>query len=604
MSIDKFLIKLDQTKILPYKADLNMDQGIFHALKSAAIGSYRWDMKNDIIYLSEIIYEVCGMPKDFKGSLFELLQIVFDKQSMFKFVRIMMEMHEKSSNDYIDVDIFSEYLKETRYIRISFDYYKGGGEIVGTVQDIHELKQAKEETLEMNHRLIQILGGMPLPIYYYDHLGHVIFTNESIEKPYEWINPLIEKHIHNQIKSIQTCPEIIDYEVVVYDPSHKKYRIVLDVKDREKVLLIHRIPIKNNNNLVGILYIHEDITENFENETKNQKVLKTHELTIKIKDIVDQMTDLDTLFNFVLSNISSVIPSAKRSCILKIDHEDNFYMAANFGYDKDYEMSLKMPFKDTFAYKCFEGDYSKSIIINDIQDRFGKDYPDINKNQNGFMMASNMAAPIMVAGKLYGLLSIDSDINHIFDSVDLSLIDYIRLQLERSISKHRLLSQYRADSISDPLTGVYNRRHLMDMFESFILKGQHSQKSFSVVIFDMDNLKNVNDAYGHLFGDEMLKVFSDKIQKGIREFDLFARFGGDEFVCLFWDIKKDDLTFKLQNWQNQLLQEIVSSSQPDLHVEFSYGISYYPEDGHSFDKLLSVADERMYRQKNKKKGLE
>lgn len=106
MSIDKFLIKLDQTTVHPYKADLNMDQGIFLALKSAAIGSYRWDLKNDAIYLSEIIYEVCGMPRDFRGSLFELLQLVFDKQSMFKFVRIMMQMYEKSKGDFIDVDIF------------------------------------------------------------------------------------------------------------------------------------------------------------------------------------------------------------------------------------------------------------------------------------------------------------------------------------------------------------------------------------------------------------------------------------------------------------------------------------------------------------------
>lgn len=602
MSIDRFLIQLDQTLVTSFKGTSEGDRDVLLALSSSDVGYYKWDYKENVVWLSDVAMNLLGIDKNFQGTMFELLQSILDQQMLFKFVRQMMVVAEDHSKGKFDLDLYSSHHQEQRHMRIAYDFTTCGTFILGTLQDIHELKLAQVEAVEVNDRLIQILKGMPLPIYYYDHVGNIIFNNESIEHPFEFLNPLVEKHICGHEEVLDQSQVILDYEVQFFSSDHKKYKIRLRHAHREVVFMVHRIQIKRINDTVGILFIHEDITEDFEQENKIKKVLKTNELTIKIKDIVDQDVDLQVLFDFVLKHMSSVIPSAKRACILKIDHQDDLYMAASYGYDADYHKTFKMPFKSTFAYLSFNLDYSKSIIINDVQETLSKGYPQINENQNGFVMASNMSAPIIVAQKLYGILCVDSDVNHIFDAVDLNLIDYIKIQLERSISKHKLISRYKAESLSDPLTGVYNRRHLMDVFDSLILKVKHESKSFALVIFDIDDLKLVNDAHGHLVGDAMLKIFANKILKGSRSDDILSRYGGDEFVGLFWDISTKDLLGKIDAWQEQLAHEMVISSDPNLHVKFSYGISFYPGDGEDFEELLSTADHRMYAQKHAKKG--
>ena len=97
----------------------------------------------------------------------------------------------------------------------------------------------------------------------------------------------------------------------------------------------------------------------------------------------------------------------------------------------------------------------------------------------------------------------------------------------------QLFNQVRTLSIQDDLTGIFNRRHFMELCEREILRVQRSQRlSVSVVMIDLDTLKWVNDTYGHAFGDQMLIAFTQTIQSMLRKYDLFGRLGGDEFSLL------------------------------------------------------------------------
>ncbi len=187
-----------------------------------------------------------------------------------------------------------------------------------------------------------------------------------------------------------------------------------------------------------------------------------------------------------------------------------------------------------------------------------------------------------------------------FDDVDLNLLDYLKLQIERAIVKFRQLRKVKRNSIIDPLTGIYNRRHIIDLLNQYIEDAHKEEQSFAFVVFDLDKLKKVNDSYGHVAGDQIIKQFAFIAEKEIRDVDVIARIGGDEFVGIFWGINKDILIKRLTRWSEILSLHPIKYEGNTITTNFSYGIAYYPNDGDDFETLLRVSDKKMYEQKNKK----
>ena len=332
------------------------------------------------------------------------------------------------------------------------------------------------------------------------------------------------------------------------------------------------------------------------------KLLKANELSIEIKNLTENATDLTELFKLILLRISEVIPNAKRGCVLRVDSNDYLYMVTSVGYSEGYAKEFRIPFLDSFANAYLDNNYNRSVVINDIQEKLRIDFPDIVVPKRGFVLESNMAAPICLDGKIYGLLSIDSDENNAFDEVDLNLVDYLRIQLERSINSHSKLIRVVEDSRRDVLTGAYNRRYLSDRFKKYIDARNSLDEIFSFVVFDIDGLKRINDELGHLTGDMVLKQFASLVLNEIRDEDIFARFGGDEFVGLFLKSREKDLMIKIDRWQLYLKENKIEIENKKVSVEFSYGIAEYPEDGVDFEALMAVADKYMYKNKKFKKS--
>jgi len=379
-----------------------------------------------------------------------------------------------------------------------------------------------------------------------------------------------------------------------------KFEIHYERKSIKKINVIHRVNMHSSELEPGILFLHEDASDIHVDDRQLTKILKANELIIEIKDLIDHVNDLNSMYDYLLSRIHTVIPSAKRACILMLDKNSDMYITASYGYVDDYVSSVKLPFENSFVNSTLKGDYTKSVVLNDIQEKYASIYPDINDNQYGFHFESNMVAPLVINGMLYGLLSLDSDKNNVFDDVDLNLFDYLKLQIERAIIKFKKMSRVKKDSIIDPLTGIFNRRHLLDLFEQFCEDATQMNKTFALVLFDLDKLKTVNDSYGHLAGDKVIKQFAFVSSSEIREIDVVARIGGDEFVGLFWDIDKDVLTEKICRWQEILMTQTIDYDNKKIKTQFSFGLSIYNEDGKTYEDMMRVADKKMYIQKNGK----
>ncbi len=149
----------------------------------------------------------------------------------------------------------------------------------------------------------------------------------------------------------------------------------------------------------------------------------------------------------------------------------------------------------------------------------------------------------------------------------------------------------------DPLTGLPNRALLMDRLEHALARAGRSESKVAIIFFDLDRFKDINDTYDHLVGDEVLRQLARRLSTNIREADTLARFGGDEFVIVSEDICDTESVAAFAQKVQDLLQKPISVGKLTFHLSASMGISLFPRNGRSAERLLRSADAAMYRSK-------
>lgn len=158
------------------------------------------------------------------------------------------------------------------------------------------------------------------------------------------------------------------------------------------------------------------------------------------------------------------------------------------------------------------------------------------------------------------------------------------------------LARIQEASARDPLTGLHNRRHMMEMLEHEGARHKRFQTGFSIALVDLDHFKHINDQYGHQTGDAALCCFARQAQQALRSGDVLARWGGEEFLFLFPESRPQELIANLESLRSSLLQTPVSTQYPDLRVRFSAGLTAYASD-ESIAKTIERADQALYQAK-------
>lgn len=146
-------------------------------------------------------------------------------------------------------------------------------------------------------------------------------------------------------------------------------------------------------------------------------------------------------------------------------------------------------------------------------------------------------------------------------------------------------------AITDELTSLYNRRHLLKVLEQQRALANREGTPFVLAFIDLDNFKDVNDEYGHSMGDEVLKQFSSLLLDSVREVDLVSRYGGEEFVILLNGVEIETASIVVE--RIRLAVEQLSFSKPELHITMSVGITQYQAPEVIAD-TLARADKLLY----------
>jgi diguanylate cyclase (GGDEF)-like protein len=161
-----------------------------------------------------------------------------------------------------------------------------------------------------------------------------------------------------------------------------------------------------------------------------------------------------------------------------------------------------------------------------------------------------------------------------------------------------VFEQTREDSVTDSLTGLPNTRFLSAHAGRELARAARLNSNIAVLLLDVDNMKRINDTFGHHAGNRALCALASVLRGAIRSYDICARCGGDEFVVLLSDCGVDQAEVK--RLELQAAVETMPFSVGDLlrvRLSISVGAAVFPFDGGTYDALLEVADSRMYRDK-------
>ena len=220
------------------------------------------------------------------------------------------------------------------------------------------------------------------------------------------------------------------------------------------------------------------------------------------------------------------------------------------------------------------------------------------RGAHGDDLVALLPCPLTFEGRLIGGLVIYHTVPCCFSDEHRRILGRVSEQAAAVIYNSTRFEQTEQESYTDALTGMPNRRSLDRQFEAGLARAAQTEGTASVVVLDLDRLKEINDTYGHEAGDRALRVVGSVLRSTVRENDLCARFAGDEFIVVLWDCSPDHCVRRVADFQ-QAVGAHPFEPRPGVRVSLSIsaGAARFPDDGGTFEELLAAGDERMYHDK-------
>ena len=207
--------------------------------------------------------------------------------------------------------------------------------------------------------------------------------------------------------------------------------------------------------------------------------------------------------------------------------------------------------------------------------------------------------PLTARSELMGLFFLVSETKGGLDESHQKLAIVVAEQMSLALANLRLLERLKGQSTVDPLTGLFNRRHMEECFDLIKAKCSGKNGHLAVVMVDIDHFKGFNDAHGHDAGDHVLKEVSRILQGHMRQEDVLCRYGGEEMVMLFPGLTMELAVARAEQCRKSVEAFQLSYHSKDIgHLTVSLGVAGYPEEGETFEQLVKAADLALYRAKS------
>ena len=226
------------------------------------------------------------------------------------------------------------------------------------------------------------------------------------------------------------------------------------------------------------------------------------------------------------------------------------------------------------------------------------DFTDINP-EAGIKYRSMASLPLFKDDLLLGALSVYSSELEQYTDDHMRLLETVTRLASDALGNAMQHAEAESNALTDPLTSLPNARYLALRFEEEAARARRTDRSFQVMMLDLDEFKNVNDTYGHKIGDRVLREVAHLIQGQLREYDFLARSGGDEFVALVQEVvgaQVEDLCMRIESAVSKF--SLAVGKNRFARVGISIGTATFAVHGETLDQLIVAADNEMYRMKS------
>ncbi len=206
-----------------------------------------------------------------------------------------------------------------------------------------------------------------------------------------------------------------------------------------------------------------------------------------------------------------------------------------------------------------------------------------------------LAVPLEGVQGVAGVLALYRDARDSFTTDHLRILQALSSKLGLAIENALRFRQAESSATTDYLTGLPNARSLFLGLDAELVRCRSEQIPLTVVVWDLDNFKAINDEYGHIEGNRVLKAVAQSMKRQCRHYDMVARMGGDEFVAVLPGLNRTEAGARIDRMRKMVTQE--AQAEARLTISLSVGSAQFPDDGQDAETLLSFADRVMYKAK-------
>ena len=321
---------------------------------------------------------------------------------------------------------------------------------------------------------------------------------------------------------------------------------------------------------------------------ENNRRLQQLDTLIEMTSLINSTLDAHLVREKAIAASMQLMDTEAASMLLLDTETNELYFEVALGEKQNEVQSIRIE-----AGKGIAGHVARTgvpLIVKDVQndDRF---YPRVDET-SGFKTRDILCVPIISKERILGVLQAINRRTGEFAGDDAVILHALANQVAVAIENAEL---YR-DSISDGLTGIYQRRYLDLRLKEEMHAAKRYQHALSIMMLDVDHFKQVNDRFGHATGDEVLKKVAAVIKQGTRVSDVVGRYGGEEFMVIVPYISQRDVEILAE----RIRRAIATGDVNGIKITISIGIAHF--DGHpgkvEYDRLLELSDNALYEAKS------
>ncbi len=334
-----------------------------------------------------------------------------------------------------------------------------------------------------------------------------------------------------------------------------------------------------------------------------QKSLYNISILYNISQAVNFIDDLKRLLQVILSKALVTLEAEKGSLMLYDYTSNSLQVKVVYGLaDKRVEENINNGLIQCSQIKAGEGVAGtvflekKAIITN-----LGSNDPRFVNKDSLPNVQSLLCVPLIAKGETIGVINISNKKNNkLFNQKDLEFMTSLSNQAAIAIDNAKLYEL----ATKDGLTKLYISRHFYTLLENEIRRCSRYKHKMSLLMLDIDNFKNINDTYGHLIGDQILRELSNEISQTVRKIDIPARYGGEEFIVILPETTKEDAVIIAERLRVNI-SKIKVKAKEDTYISptTSIGVCQYPMDGEDAKTLINSADTALYHSKHNGKNI-